>query len=230
MKICNVFFDLDRTLWDFESNSQEMLSELYKDYKLDNIVDADEGSFILKYKEINEYYWEKYRIGEVNKETLRTIRFHKTFEYYKVKNKELSDAFAGDYIQKCPLKPGLLPGTKELLDYLHNKVKLHIITNGFEEVQHVKMEASGINQYFDVVMTSEKAGCKKPDTDIFIKALKDADADASTSLMVGDHFEIDVIGAQNVGMKALLYDPYQTYPGISTGKIHHLSEIQDIIP
>ena len=207
MSIQHIFFDLDRTLWDFEKNSHETLSELYSEHQLERLMDTSTDHFIERYKKINESCWEDYRLGKIDKETLRTIRFRRTFEHFGVQHESLADRLGNAYIERCPLKTNLFPGTFELLDDLSKTHELHIITNGFEEVQHVKMKASGISGYFKVIMTSEKAGCKKPDTDIFIKAMSDAGARAHESLMIGDHYEVDVLGAENVGMKAVLFDP-----------------------
>jgi len=228
MAIKHIFFDLDRTLWDFDKNSDDTLHELFRDYKLSERLKTDASQFIEHYKMINEALWGQYREGKITKENLRTERYAQTFASYGVVDEALSLSFGNAYIKRCPLKTTLFPGTIELLEELTvKKYGLHIISNGFREVQPIKMKASGLTPFFEVVMTSERAECKKPGTDIFLKAMAEAGAQAHESIMIGDHYEVDVLGAENVGMKAVLFDPNGIYAKVSHRKINQL---RDLIP
>lgn len=202
-KIEHIFYDLDNTLWDFDRNSYESIHELSTEL-IPNIAPE---SFIKEYKLINDQYWAKYRKNEVSKEELRWGRFYDALKLFEINDKDLAVNFAEKYLAICPLKPNLIEGAKELLEWSSKHYKLHIITNGFEEVQGVKMKNCKIDHYFEVVMTSERAYCKKPSSAIFKKSLREADARPENSLMVGDSWEADILGAQKVGMKALFYNP-----------------------
>ncbi|MCG3166496.1 MAG: Pyrimidine 5'-nucleotidase YjjG [Bacteroidia bacterium] len=213
----HIFFDLDRTLWDFDRNSRETLEEIFVHQKL-----TEEGipSFEIFYKiyhEINAHYWENYRLGNLDKETLRYIRFYDTLTRFGIDNKGLAIRIGNDYVDHSPRKTSLLPGTLEILEYLQGKYTLHIITNGFEEVQHIKMHSSGIAHYFEHIITSERAGHKKPTPEIFRYALKLAGAKRNESIMIGDHLEIDCVGARQTGIDAVYFNP---------GKIPHGEKIK----
>lgn len=196
----HLFFDLDRTLWDFDNNSRDALLEIIDAMKLAERGVTDADAFISRYKLINEHYWGLYREHKIDKETLRDIRFRKALESFGVFDESLASKMAGSYIAISPLKTKLLPGTLEVLAYLCENYALHIITNGFEEVQHIKMNHSGLQPFFRNVITSEGAGFKKPSAEIFHFALAQSGAKARESVMIGDDFFADIIGAKSVGM------------------------------
>ncbi|OFY85261.1 MAG: noncanonical pyrimidine nucleotidase, YjjG family [Bacteroidetes bacterium RIFCSPLOWO2_12_FULL_35_15] len=203
----HIFFDLDRTLWDFETNSHETLSELIQKHKLPEKGIESASDFITEYLIINEQLWDEYRKGDVDKNTLRYDRFYRTLLKFKIDDRLLSQAIGNDYVITSPLKTGLFPHTKEVLDYLNANYNLHIITNGFEEVQHVKIKNCGIEKYFDQVITSERAGFKKPDVRIFEYSLATVNCNATNSLMIGDSLEADIIGARNAGIHQVYFNP-----------------------
>ena len=196
MKYKHIFFDLDRTLWDFETNSLETLNELIFESKLQ----VDAIKFIECYQEHNKRLWNDYGLGLVDKEQLRSGRFQKAFADFNIQDDSLISFFSDEYVSRSPLKKNLLPFSHEILQYLGSRYVLHIITNGFEEVQHVKMQQCNISGYFKEIITSEKAGAKKPSADIFNYALSVAGADITTSLMIGDSWEADIEGARNAGI------------------------------
>ena len=207
MSIKHVFFDLDRTLWDFEKNSHTTLLQLISHFNLiDKGVDTAE-SFIKKYKIHNAKLWDLYRGDKINKQELRSKRFLMALAEYGIKDKDLAEQFGLAYIKKSPLQINLFPFSHEALSYLKTKYTLHIITNGFAEVQHIKLAASDLKQYFDIVVTSEKAGVKKPNAKIFEFALEQANAKAEQSIMIGDDLVVDVFGAEKVGMQGIYFNP-----------------------
>ena len=154
--IKNIFFDLDRTLWDFEKNSKLVLDEIFFEFNLKEKIGAQKEIFINEYKKINETLWNQYRIGKIKKEFLRYSRFKQTLELFNYYNENLSIEISDYYVKECPKKKNLFPNTIKVLDYLKNKYNLHIITNGFEEVQIIKLKSSGLSDYFDQIITSEK--------------------------------------------------------------------------
>ena len=207
LMIKHIFFDLDRTLWDFEKNSHTTLLKLIKDFKLIEKGIDNSVNFIKKYKIHNEKLWELYREDKIKKEELRGKRFQLALAEYDIDDSELAEQFGLAYTQQSPLKTILFPYTHEVLLYLKKKYSLHIITNGFEEVQHIKLASSDLTQYFDVIVTSEQVGVKKPNAKIFEFALEQANADPEESIMIGDDFPVDVLGAEQIGMQGVYFNP-----------------------
>lgn len=199
-EIEHVFFDLDHTLWDFERNSALAFKAIFSKQKIE--IDVDD--FLQVYKPINFRYWELYRNNSVTKEALRYGRLKESFDSLRF---EACDAtinlIADDYIEYLPNNNHLLEGSVEVLDHLSKTYKLHIITNGFEEVQQRKMVNSGILDFFQTITTSEEAGVKKPHPEIFEKALQKSKALPQRSVMIGDNLEADIIGASQFGLHAI---------------------------
>lgn len=226
-----VFFDLDRTLWDFESNSRATLEELFDEFSLADKLGVGADEFITEYKRINEIFWADYRNGIIDKAKLRHARFQTALQYFNYSNDELAAEIGEQYISRSPRKTNLVDGTIELLEYLKPKYRLNIITNGFEEVQHIKMDSSGLSPYFENVITSEAAGAKKPDPIVFQHAQKLAGSNLDNSIMIGDHFEADVEGALKFGWKSVYFDcnTERIENDGSFIEIKHLSELMEIL-
>ncbi len=228
-KYKHIFFDLDRTLWDLENNSVETLHELFEKYELKNRGVTNFDQFIKIYKGINKDLWDLYREGEITKEFLRNQRFKLTLKKFDIENAELAEKLGDYYVENSPYKKRLFPHTIEALDYLKKKYQLHIITNGFEEVQHIKMKISGLDQYFEQVVTSEAAGAKKPRKEIFEYSLNIANAKAEESLMIGDDLAVDIIGAKNAGVDQVFVnyfeEPHEEGPTYEIKSLDTLMEI-----
>lgn len=207
MKYRHLFFDLDLTLWDLDKNSTEVLSELFTELRVEEKYKLSFENFLCVYKYYNDILWEQYRKELVTKEDLRTQRFQYSFMHFGIEDNPLAKEMGESYIAKSPLKTHLLPYAREVLEYLNTNYTLHIITNGFEEVQIVKLNNSGISQYFKNVITSESSGYKKPDKRIFHYSLYRAKAKSKQCIMIGDHLEIDIIGARNAGLDQIYYNP-----------------------
>lgn len=202
----HIFFDLDHTLWDFDKNSGLAFASIFQKNK----IEIELEDFLHAYTPINVDYWKRYRENLVSKSDLRYGRLKDTFDILKINvTDDTIDRLSIDYIDHLPNHNHLLEGTIEILEYLHPKYRLHIITNGFKEVQHKKMESSGILKYFNTITTSEDVGVKKPDKKIFETALKNASAKVNESIMIGDNFEADILGAHAFGMPAILYNYYK---------------------
>jgi putative hydrolase of the HAD superfamily len=200
MNIKHVFFDLDHTLWDFEKNSELTFEKIFKE----NSVTVNMDDFLAIYKPLNLKYWKLYREEKVSKEELRYSRLKNSFDAinYKVSD-ELIDKLADDFIENLANFNFLFEGTFELLDYLKDKYTLHIITNGFEEIQSKKMINSKIHHYFNQIITSESVGVKKPNSRVFEFALEVANAEKENSVMIGDSLEADIKGALSIGLQAI---------------------------
>jgi putative hydrolase of the HAD superfamily len=202
-QIQHVFFDLDHTLWDFEKNSDLTFRKVFDKQN----ITLDLNSFLEVYKPLNLEYWKLYREEKVTKEELRYGRLKKTFDAvsYSISD-DLIDVIAIEYIEFLPDFNHLFEHTFEILDYLKGKYQLHIITNGFEEVQTKKMQSSNILRYFNAVITSESVGVKKPNPKVFEYALESTKALKENSIMIGDSIEADIEGAISVGMHAIHFN------------------------
>ena len=203
MEIKHVFFDLDHTLWDFEKNSNLTFEKLFKTHN----VELDLQDFLTEYVPINFQYWKLYREEKVSKENLRYGRLKETFDKLSFSvTDDLIHLLSEEYIRVLPSNNHLFDGAIELLEYLHPKYELHIITNGFEEVQNLKLEKSGIEKYFNSIITSESVGVKKPNPRVFKYALDKANAKAENSIMIGDNLEADIIGAIQCGITSIHFN------------------------
>lgn len=224
--ITDVFFDLDHTLWDFDRNSALAFENVFKKHK----IDLSLLEFLKEYEPINLIYWKKYREETVTKEQLRRGRLTDTFDIFKMKFPlETIDALATSYIEELPVNNHLLLDTVEILEYLVTKYNLHIITNGFQDVQYLKLNNSGIKKYFSTVTTSEEVGLKKPHPVIFEIALKKACVSPQKSIMIGDSLEADIIGAKNAGMNTLFFNYRNENVAENLFAINELSEIKNFL-
>lgn len=230
MKYKHIFFDLDRTLWDFEKNSHKTLLQLIDRFSLlKKGVDTAED-FIRRYKIHNDILWGLYRIDKISKKELRGKRFLLTMQEYGINDLQLAEDFGSAYIDESPYKTKLFPFSHEILNYLKERYTLHIITNGFQEVQHIKLEASRLDEYFDIVITSEQVGVKKPDRRIFDFALKKANALSYESIMIGDDLIVDVLGAEKAGLTAIYFNPERVEHNENFSfEVSCLSEIKQIL-
>lgn len=229
MKYKHLFFDLDNTLWDFAKNSHETFNELYRDNLVGHGKIPSAEAFIDVYTIHNTRLWGLYRDNLISKEELRDTRFLITLNEFGIDDKELAARLSDEYIYKSPRKGILFPGTIETLESLKDRFQLHIITNGFEEIQHLKLAFAGLSPYFECLITSEQAGSKKPDAGIFHYALEQAGARVEESLMIGDDLEVDIIGARAIGMDTILFDPFNLNT-TSQEPTHRVDYIPDILP
>jgi putative hydrolase of the HAD superfamily len=230
MKYRHIFFDLDRTLYDFDESTRITFFELYNKFKLkDHGVDSFE-EFLELYKTNNVALWNRYRNGEISKRFLNVERFHVTLLHFRLNDRAFAGRFAADYIRLSPQNEALYPNVHEVLKYLQTKYTLHIITNGFEEVQGVKMKSNNLDVYFTTVTTSEEAGAKKPNPKIFRYAMKKAEAEPGESIMIGDDYEVDILGARDVGLDQILFAPNGSVDNPEcTYRIKDLLEIKSIL-
>lgn len=224
-----VFFDLDHTLWDYETNSEEALRELYDKYNLcDTCAPFDD--FYKGFVRINNEIWDQHDRGLIGKDVIRNERFHRVFLNAGLDNYNLSLEFSAEYILESPKKSNLVPHAKDVLDYLHPRYPLYIITNGFEEIQSTKMASSGITDYFKGVVTSARAGFKKPDKEIFEFALKENGFGCSDSIMIGDNLLTDIAGARKALVDTVYYNPYKLpHAERVTYEISSLNELTQIL-
>jgi len=224
--ITDIFFDLDHTLWDFDKNSEITYKIIFDNLKLEvSLVE-----FLEAYKDINKDLWKLFREELIDKETLRYRRLKETFTEINVDlPDELLFKISDKYIYHLSKQTHLLDGTITLLENLTPKYTLHIITNGFAEVQEGKLNNTNLSEYFNVIINSEMAGVKKPNPIIFEKALGLANVSKDSSLMIGDSFEADVLGALNFGMDAICYNYHKDDLPNHIKQVSHLEELMLIL-
>jgi len=225
----HIFFDLDRTLWDFDQNMVDALRDIFFDFNLDSVF-PNINTFITTFTKHNDYLWEKYRLGELKKDILRFKRFDLTLRDYGVNDQRLAKRMGEEYLLITPSKTALIPHTREVLEYLHPKYKLHIISNGFNEVQFPKLDKCHIAKYFDKVITSESSGYHKPCPEAFGYSLSSVNARKEESIMIGDDLEIDIIGAKKFGIDQIYFNQFNlNHKAKPTHEIHTLLELKKIL-
>lgn len=202
----HIFFDLDRTLWDFDAAAEVAFEMIYDKYDLRSLGIPSAHEFHETYHPINAKMWELYREDKITKESLCRERFVQPLAVYGIQNIELANNLGRDYEYHSPRIIRLMPGTMELLDYLKPKYHLHLITNGFQEIQHTKLGGSGMEPYFETLTVSEEVGVKKPNPEIFLFALRKANASADESIMIGDEMDVDIDGARAAGIDQIFFN------------------------
>jgi putative hydrolase of the HAD superfamily len=225
-----VFIDLDDTIWDFHANAKSSLQELYTQKNLGKYFDSFEQYFSL-YAKRNLELWDLYGRGEITKDYLSRERFSHPLTQVGIDNSELAFQIVNEYLEMLPSRTALVPYAIELLEYLHPKYPLTIVSNGFIEVQYKKLRSANIEHYFSHVVLSEEANALKPDKRIFEHALSLNNAAARDTIMIGDSYEADIIGAQNAGIDQIWYNPNSakdtTKP--ATYYIYSLESIMNIL-
>lgn len=223
----HLFFDLDHTLWDYDRNVRESLSELYQIYALQDLGISTFEQFFSSFHAVNYQLWDDYNLGKIDKQGLRRERFPRIFTNAGGNATAIPTPFEEDFMHRTTSKPHLFPYSKEILDYLKKKYRVHLITNGFNESQAKKMNSSGLNGYFELIVTSETTGLKKPDPRIFYYALEQLQADAADCLMIGDNPNSDILGAQRAAIDQVYFNPEGKETTIlATYEIRHLQELE----
>lgn len=202
-----VFIDLDDTLWDFHANAKSSLQEIYEIKNLGQFFDSFEQYFSI-YAKRNIELWEEYGKGTISKAELSLERFRHPLIQVGIDNSPLAKEIGEEYLAMLPTRTMLVPFAQELLDYLYPKYPLTIVSNGFVEVQYKKLHSCRIEQYFKHVVLSEAAQALKPDKRIFEYALQLNNARASETIMIGDSYEADIVGARNAGIDQIYYNPH----------------------
>lgn len=226
----HIFFDLDHTIWDFDSNAKATLSDLFSQ-GLQEKVGAEFNAFYERYIFHNAHLWSRYEKGFIGVEELKWKRMWRTMLDFKIADEKLSKEISVQFLEILPTKKNVFPHTFEILDYLtKKKYTLHLITNGFEKVQRMKLQNSGLDKYFTEMITSECSNSLKPKKEIFDFALQKTSALLHESIMIGDNQDADIQGAINAGMDQVfvnhIQEPLKLKP---TYTITHLKELEEIL-
>lgn len=224
--IKDVFFDLDHTLWDFDKNSKITLENIFARNHPAVAIDT----FIENYIPINQACWKLYQYDKITHQQLRYDRLKLSFDAigYEISDAEI-EIISQEYIDLLTETNHLFDGAFEILDYLADKYKLHLITNGFAHVQEKKLKNANLKSYFSTVTNSEMAGVKKPNPIIFEYALDLAKANKQASIMIGDSLEADVLGALDAGIDAIYFNETKQAVAHNIKQINHLLELKNYL-
>ena len=226
----HLFFDLDHTLWDFDANAKETLTDLYSFFDLAEKINTPFNNFYPRYLYHNEILWDRYHKGFITSDELKWKRMWRTLLDFKIADEPLARELSAKFLEILPTKKLLFPYTFEILEYLKGKdYVLHLITNGFEKTQWSKLINSGLNGYFTQVVTSEASNILKPKKEIFEFAMDKAKALLPESIMIGDNLDADIQGAMNAGMDSVFVNHINAVTELKpTYTVTHLKELEQI--
>ena len=226
-KYKHLFFDLDNTLFDFDASALLALEECYVNHMLNRWFNGFEEFFGI-YSVINNDLWDRYKHNLLSKDDVKFGRFRLTLKRKDVEDEPLVQALAEDFLRISLGKNMLIDGVLPVIKELHNRYSLHIISNGFIEVQHRKMELTGLSPYFKKIILSEQVKAQKPSRTIFEYAVKSANARKTESIMIGDNFEADIIGAKNFGIDQIYFD-YSKSPENRDKATYDIDKIDELL-
>lgn len=231
MKYNTIFIDLDDTLIDTVENTKITIREIYEDYDLQNYFSSFDDFFVNHYRPNNIRLWKAYEKHEITKQELMDERFTGVFREVADISDERAQEMNRDFLGRIVLKSSLIDGAVELLDYLKPKYRLCILSNGFSEMQYVKIKSAGLEGYFDDVVLSDVVGINKPQVGIFEYALRKANVDKSEVIMLGDNYSSDIIGAYNAGIGQIWFNPNDSQAADfePTYVVNQLSEVKGIL-
>ena len=227
--IRTLFFDLDRTLWDFEKSSYETLLDLFHHYHVHIGLTMEFDEFLPVYRRVNNELWRDFEEGGIDFRTLRRLRWENTRGEMRVPVGDWTWEMATRYSSECPQKPYLLEGAVETLTALQPHFEIHLLTNGWTETQSVKVKHSGLEPYFDQMITSDAAQAQKPSEKIFQFALQQTKAHRNSSVYIGDNFETDMLGGRNAGWDVIFFNPLGKKYEEDIPQIHHLRELPTML-
>lgn len=226
----HIFFDLDHTLWDYDANASAALFELYDHYKFSDLAIFTKEELVRTFFEVNYELWGLYNNHRIGRGDIRKRRFPQIFHKLRADIKHLPENLESEYIGLAPTKPAVFPDAFEVLDYLAGKYKLHLITNGFNDIQQTKLKYSKLEPYFGHVVTSESSKARKPNKRIFEVAFELTGASVFDSIMIGDNIDADIAGAQGIDMDHVWFNPKREVPKFKVQhNISNLLQLKSIL-
>ena len=232
-KYTDLYIDFDDTLYDTHGNAVIALGELFELLRLDRYF-ANPEVFYDEYWKANINLWTRYSKGEIDRDYLIVERFRRPLSFGKglEPTADYCRMASDRFLDFCSSKPGLVEGARELTDYLKTRgYRIHMCSNGFHEVQYKKLRACGLDTFFDTVILSEDAGYNKPAPEFFEYALRESGAQRETTLMIGDNFNTDILGAKHAGLATAYFNRYPEYPATEPVdyEVTSLRQLMDIL-
>lgn len=229
-KYKTIFIDLDDTIYDFAGASRESFLETYDLLGYERFFNSF-NHYMSLYEPHNLELWGLYGEGKITKAELNKERYSYPLRMVGIDNQELADTFCSEALGRIPTKNKVIPGAIKLLEYLHPKYDLYILSNGFKELQEHKMQTAGLRKYFKKIVLSEDIGINKPNPELFIHALQVANASIAESIMIGDMFDTDIVGAAGVEMDQIFYNRkgLDKLPFEPTYQVSNLLQIKEIL-
>lgn len=217
-----ILFDADETLFTFDAfgGLQRMFLDFSVTFTAEDFQD---------YQAVNKPLWIDYQNGAISALQLQHQRFEGWSERLSVPAGDLNAAFLNAMAEICVP----LPGAVSLLNALKDKVKIGIITNGFTALQQIRLERTGLRDYFDLLVISEQVGVAKPDRKIFDYAFEQmGNPPRDRVLMVGDTAESDILGGMNAGIATCWLNAHgRNLPEgiVPTWEVTSLSELERLL-
>lgn len=231
----DIFLDFDDTLYDTHGNADIALGELYEEFRFDRYFDSFED-FLVPYWQTNVELWKQYAAGEIDRSFLIVERFRRPLSLGRgLENvsEEYCLKISDHFLELCAVKPGVIEGAHEIMEYLKSQgYGLHMCSNGFHEVQYRKLHACGMKDCFDTIVLSEDAGANKPSKAYFDYAFRMTGANPESTIMIGDNFQTDILGAKGAGMDVMWFNPAPEQNKASESvnyEIRNLREIKEIL-
>lgn len=226
----HIFFDLDHTLWDYDTNASEALFELYDHYKFYELNSFTKEELVATFFEVNDQLWDLYNQHRIGRGDIRKRRFPQIFQKLRVDEVHLPENLESEYINLAPTKPAVFPDAFEVLEYLAGKYSLHLITNGFNDIQQVKLKHSQLEKFFEHVITSESSKARKPNRRIFEVAFELTGANIFDSIMIGDNLDSDIAGAKGIEMDHVWFNPKRMATKVTVQhEISNLKQLKSIL-
>jgi 2-haloacid dehalogenase len=221
-----LLFDADGTLFAYDGAEEEALLNVFAHYQLplDGVVAA-------AYKRINQSMWRRLEEQTITLMDLRWQRFADLFTEMGITLDAV--AFSKTYLHYLGRSAHLIPGALEVLEQLHGKFRMAIITNGINDVQHSRIRLSGLGRYFPFIFTSEAIGVFKPAKGFFDAVFAGIGQPATENvLVIGDSLSSDITGGVGYGLDTCWYNPNGTinHSGLPiTYEIRDLAELLVIL-
>ena len=231
-KYKHIFFDLDHTIWDFDRNAHTCIMQVYDELNIKERTQVAADDFYQTYLHHNRILWARYEQGFITAGDLKWKRMWRSLLDYKIADEPLARQMSERFLELLPIQKNVFPYTFEILEYLQKKdYVLHLITNGFEVTQRLKLKHSGLEKYFVEIITSEISQSLKPKREIFDFALAACKGELHESIMIGDNLAADIQGALNFGMDCVYVNHINKDCGDvkPTYSITHLQHLENIL-
>lgn len=224
-----IFVDLDDTIWDFTANSKVALRRTFESYGLQSQCPFER--FAGSYMPNNERLWTLYHHGRITRDFLKAERFRVSFEECGIRfdDSGIPERFDHDYLENIVVLDRTVDGARELLSHLRKRGEIHVLSNGFKDLQYRKLKSARLDGYISKIVLSDDIGVTKPDKRLFDYALTVTGGDAATSLMIGDNYDADILGAHGAGWRTVFFNRKGMRPNPNVADLT-VEKLADILP